>query len=45
MKGLLAVEADSSMVQIPQQVQTILYDFEELILDELPDVLPPMRNI
>lgn len=30
---------------IPEEVQKILQDFEELIADELPNTLPPLRDI
>ncbi|XP_040361711.1 uncharacterized protein LOC112168385 [Rosa chinensis] len=42
-KGLLATEKED--VLIPKEVQKLLGDFEELISDELPNELPPMRDI
>ncbi|XP_062005885.1 uncharacterized protein LOC133723069 [Rosa rugosa] len=42
-KGLLAAEKEE--VVIPKEVQNILGEFEELISDELPNELPPMRDI
>ncbi|XP_061999091.1 uncharacterized protein LOC133716395 [Rosa rugosa] len=42
-KGLLAAENEE--VVIPKEVQNMLGEFEELIADELPNELPPMRDI
>ncbi|PRQ42827.1 putative nucleotidyltransferase, Ribonuclease H [Rosa chinensis] len=42
-KGLLSAEKEE--VVIPKEVQDMLGDFEELISDELPNELPPMRDI
>ncbi|XP_040369473.1 uncharacterized protein LOC121051317 [Rosa chinensis] len=42
-KGLLSAEKEE--VVIPKEVQDMLGEFEELISDELPDELPPMRDI
>ena len=30
---------------VPEEVQSILKDFEELVAEDLPNVLPPMRDI
>lgn len=32
-------------ITIPKQLQTMLEEFREIILDELPHGLPPMRDI
>ncbi|XP_024199958.1 uncharacterized protein LOC112203192 [Rosa chinensis] len=42
-KGLLTAEKENMM--IPKEVQNMLGEFEELISDELPNELPPMRDI
>ncbi|XP_024199380.2 uncharacterized protein LOC112202612 [Rosa chinensis] len=42
-KGLLAAEKED--VVIPKEVQNMLGEFEELISDEFPNELPPMRDI
>ncbi|PRQ41954.1 putative nucleotidyltransferase, Ribonuclease H [Rosa chinensis] len=42
-KGLLSAEKEE--VVIPKEVQDMLGGFKELILDELPNKLPPMRDI
>ncbi|KAI5323100.1 hypothetical protein L3X38_032172 [Prunus dulcis] len=43
MKGLLAVIPEK--VKIQKEVQIILQGFNELIADDQPNQLPPMRNI
>ncbi|CAL8119407.1 unnamed protein product [Prunus armeniaca] len=43
MKGLLAIVPEK--VEIPKEVQKILHGFKELIADDLPNHLPPMKNI
>ncbi|CAL1390463.1 unnamed protein product [Linum trigynum] len=43
-KGLLSSSQPTEQV-IPAEVQEILGDFKELISDELPSTLPPMRDI
>ncbi|XP_040373007.1 uncharacterized protein LOC112194683 [Rosa chinensis] len=42
-KGLLTAKKEDMM--IPKEVQNMLGEFEELISDELPNELPPMRDI
>lgn len=42
-KGLLSTTQEE--VQVPPDVQEILEDFQGLTADELPEELPPMRNI
>src|ERR1044072_1776450 len=42
-KGLLTV--DKGEVRIPEEILDILQNFSELIADELPNNLPPMRDI
>ncbi|KAK9922731.1 hypothetical protein M0R45_031180 [Rubus argutus] len=44
-KGLLTVAAAAKEDVVPKEVQRILSDFPELIADELPNELPPMRDI
>ncbi|XP_062019416.1 uncharacterized protein LOC133735997 [Rosa rugosa] len=42
-KGLLTAEKED--IVVPKEVQNMLREFEELISDELPNELPPMRDI
>ena len=43
---LVAKEApsDSSIVDVPLEVKNFLDDFVDMVLDELPCELPPLRN-
>ncbi|KAM1818220.1 hypothetical protein ACFX11_000035 [Malus domestica] len=43
MKGLLT--AQDRRLQVPDKVQAILRDFEDLVSDDIPNELPPMQNI
>jgi hypothetical protein len=43
LKGLMVTDAVSS--HIPDEVQAILSEYEDLISEELPAQLPPMRDI
>ena len=38
-------EEEKPKIQIPEEVQPLLDRFSELISDDLPDILPPMRDI
>ena len=44
---LVAKEApsDSSIVDVPLEVKNLLDDFVDMVLDELPCELPPLRDI
>ena len=39
------VSSDSSSVDVPLEVKNLLYDFVDMVPDELPSELPPLRDI
>ena len=39
------VPSDSSIVDVPLEVKNLLDDFVDMVLDELPSELPPLRDI
>ena len=39
------VPSDSSIVDVPLEVKNFLYDFVDMVSDELPSELPPLRDI
>ena len=39
------VLSDSSIVDVPLEVKNLLDDFVDMVLDELPSELPPLRDI
>ena len=39
------VPSDSSIVDVPLEVNNLLDDFVDMVLDELPSELPPLRDI
>ena len=39
------VPADSSIVNVPLEVKNLLDDFVDMVPDELPSKLPPLRDI
>ncbi|XP_061993791.1 uncharacterized protein LOC133711705 [Rosa rugosa] len=45
MKGILTTEQELKETQIPEKVQPIIRAFQKLVSEDLPDELPPMRNI
>ena len=44
-KSVLNVENEQKLVEYPAEVKEILEEFQEVILEELPKGLPPMRDI
>jgi hypothetical protein len=38
-------QVKAKMVDIHQAIKSLLVECEEILLDELPDRLPPMKNI
>jgi hypothetical protein len=44
-KALINEQANEKKVVIPEAIKLLLAEFDEIILDELLDGLPPMRNI
>ena len=39
------VPSDSSIVDVPLEVKNLLVDFVDLVSNELPSKLPPLRDI
>ena len=39
------VPSDSSIVDVPLEVKNLLNDFIDMVPDELPSELPPLRDI
>ena len=39
------VPSDSLIVNVPLEVQNLLDDFVDMVVDELPSELPPLRDI
>ena len=39
------VPSDSSIIDVPLEVKNLLYDFVDMVFDELPSELPPLRDI
>ena len=39
------VPPDSLIVDVPLEVKNLLYDFVDMVPDELPSELPPLRDI
>ena len=39
------VPSDSSIVEVPLEVKNLLDDFVDMMPDELPSELPPLKNI
>ena len=39
------ISSDSSSVDVPLEVKNLLDDFVNMVLDELPHELPPLRDI
>ena len=37
--------SDQSVKEYPQEVKRILSEFSDIFLDDLPDQLPPLKNI
>ena len=44
-KSVLNVENEQKLVEYPAEVKEILEEFQEIIPEELPEGLPPMRDI
>lgn len=44
-KALMNEQANEKRVGIPEAIKLLFAEFEKIILDELLDGLPPMRNI
>ena len=43
--ALVVKEEATASIEVPEKIKSILEEFKEAVHDELPEGLPPMRNI